>query len=76
MSNNDKTKQKLMESMRMTKSGSDKKAEEADTNKDTTLQDDKPIKKEKKNTATKKAAKGTEKLSVDPYQSVERVWPD
>ena len=76
MSNNDKAKQKLMESMRMTKAGSDKKTEEADSQQDLMPKDDKPVKKEKKIAATKKAAKGTQKVSVDPYQTVRRVWPD
>ena len=76
MSNTDKTKQKLMESMRMTKEGSGKKIDEADTKQKITLKDEKTVKKEKKQAATKKAAKDTQKLSVDPYQSVSRVWPD
>ena len=76
MSNNDKAKEKLMESMRMTKEGSDKKIDEADTKQKITLKDEKPVKKEKKQAATKKAVKDTQKLSVDPYQSVSRVWPD
>jgi len=76
MSNNDKAKQKLMESMRMTKAGSDKKIVEVDTEKNTIPQDDNLSKNKKKNTTTKKAEKATHKLSQDPYQSVRRVWPD
>ena len=76
MSINDKAKDKLMESMRMTKAGSDTKLEEVDTNKDVTPEDEKTIKKEKKTTAVKKAAKASEKISVDNYQAVRRVWPD
>ena len=76
MSINDKAKDKLMESMRMTKAGSDTKLEEVDTNKDVTPEDEKTIKKEKKTTAVKKTAKASEKISADNYQAVRRVWPD
>jgi len=76
MSNNDKAKQKLMESMRMTKEGTDKKIDEADTKQNITPKGDKPVKKEKKQAAPKKVAQNTQKLSVDPFQSVSRVWPD
>jgi len=75
MSSSEKTKQKLMETMRMTKADPGKKVGAADTNQTKTSQDDKPI-KDKKSTAPKKAVKDSEKLSVDPYQTVRRVWPD
>ena len=76
MSSSDKTKQKLMETMRMTKADSSKSTEKADTKQTKTSQDDKPIKDKKKSTAPKKAVKDSEKLSVDPYQTARRVWPD
>ncbi|MCW9047571.1 MAG: hypothetical protein OQK46_05775 [Gammaproteobacteria bacterium] len=76
MSNNDKTKQKLMESMRTTKEGSNKKIDEADPKQNITPKDEIPVKKEKKQAATKKVAKNTQKPSVDPFQSASRVWPD
>jgi len=76
MSNTDKAKQKLMESMRMTKDGSDKKNEIADTKQSNIPQDEMPIKKKKMNTVTKKTSKDTQKLSADPYQTARRVWPD
>ena len=76
MSSNDKAREKLMESMRMTKAGSGNKIEEADTKQDITPQNDKPLKKEEKNAATKKAVKDTQKSSADLYQSARRVWPD
>ena len=76
MSNNDKAKEKLMESMRLSKAGSDKKIEQTDTQQNLMPQDDKPVKKEKKAAPTKKTAKDTQNVSVDPYQSVRRVWPD
>jgi len=76
MSNNDKAKQKLMESMRMTKNGSDKKNEETETKQNVAPKTEKPVAKEKKPAAAKKALKNTQKTSVDPFQSVSRVWPD
>lgn len=76
MSNNEKTKQKLMESMRMTKEGSDEKVKYAEIKQNIAPQDEKPVKKKNKNTETDKAAKGTKQLDVNPYQKVSRVWPD
>ena len=76
MSSNDKTRNKLMETMRMTKADPGKKAESGDTKQAIAPQDDKPIKKKEKKTAAKKASKGSQKSSVDPYQTTRRVWPD
>lgn len=76
MSNNDKAKEKLMESMRMTKAGSDKKIEEADTRQNKMPVEDKPVKKKQKSITAKKSANDTQKLSVDPYQAARCVWPD
>lgn len=76
MSNTDKTKEKLMESMRMTKAGSDKKNEEVNTKQEKEPQESKAIKKEKKPAAAKKVDKNNEKSSADPFQIVQRVWPD
>lgn len=76
MSSNEKTKNKLMETMRMTKADPGTKAVSADTKQTKTSQKDKLIKDKKKNTAPKKAEKDSEKLSADPYQTVRRVWPD
>ena len=75
MSSNDKTRQKLMESMRKTKKGATKNipAAESETK-------SKPAKatSKKKNVSTKKeAAKAISKAKPDPYQSARRrVWPD
>lgn len=76
MSSNEKTKNKLMETMRMTKADPGKKVAvaAADTKKTKTPQNDKP--KTDKNTAPKKVVKDKQKLSVDPYQTARRVWPD
>ena len=76
MSSNDKTRQKLMETMRMTKADSSKASDNVDTKKIKTSQDDQSIIKKNKNTAPKKPAKDSQKISVDPFQSVRRVWPD
>ena len=76
MSSSDKTKQKLMETMRMTKADSSKAAEKVDTKQTKTSQEDKTIMKKNKSTAPKKAVKDRQKLSVDPYQTARRVWPD
>lgn len=76
MSSSEKTKNKLMETMRMTKADPGKKVGDADKKQTNTSQDDKPIKDKKKNTAPKKAVKDRQKLSVDPYQTARRVWPD
>lgn len=76
MSSSDKTKKKLMETMRMTKAGSSKTIEEVETKQPKTYQDDKPVMKKTKSIVTKEEAKKSQKLSVDPYQTVQRVWPD
>lgn len=76
MSNTDKAKNKLMESMRMTKAGSDNKSVQADTQQDLMPKEDKPTKKEKKSAATKKVTKDTQKTSDNPFQTIKRVWPD
>ena len=75
MSSSDKTRQKLMETMRMTKAGSSKTIEDGDTKQPKTSPDDKPIMKKMNSTAPKKEEKKSQK-SVDPYQTVRRVWPD
>lgn len=76
MSSNEKTKQKLMETMRMTKADSSKAAENVDTKQTKTSEDDKNVLKKNKSTSLKKGTKDNIKASVDPYQSVRRVWPD
>lgn len=76
MSNNEKTKNKLMETMRMTKADPGKKADSVDSKQTKAPQVEKPAIKEKKATAKKKAVKDTQNLSVDSYQTARRVWPD
>jgi len=76
MSNNDKTRKKLVESMRKTKAGSSKAAVEVDAKKSMEPKNDTLIKKKKKTVATKKVANDTQKISRDTYQTSRRVWPD
>jgi len=76
MSSTEKTKQKLMETMRMTKAETNKKKQSVATKQTTKPQSAKTVVKKKKTTARKKVTKDTKTLSIDPYQSVTRVWPD
>ena len=76
MSSNDKAKQKLMESMRMTKAGSGKNIKQADNKQGIAPQEAKTVKKKKKIAVTKKIPADARKSAVDPYQTVGRVWPD
>jgi len=77
MSNKEKTKNKLMETMRMTKSDPGKKVEPVAVASEQIKapQDDKPVVKEKKATA-KKSVKETQTSSVGSYMAARRVWPD
>lgn len=79
MSSNDKAKQKLMESMRMTRAGSGKKIKQSDKKQNIAPQEVKTVKTvkaKKKISATKKTTTDTQKIAVDPFQSSRRVWPD
>jgi len=75
MSNKEKTKNKLMETMRMTKSDPGKKVDPVASEQIKAPQEDKPVIKEKKATV-KKAVKETQNSSVDSYMAARRVWPD
>ena len=76
MSSNDKAKQKLMESMRMTKENSAKKIKETDKKKKINPQDNKAVVPQKTLTETRKASANTPNSAEDSYQSARRVWPD
>jgi len=76
MSSKDKTRSKLMETMRMTKADPGKKVDAAEKKQTTAPQESKPIKNKEKKTATKKASTPPQKSSVDPFQATRRVWPD
>ncbi len=71
MSSNDKTRQKLMESMRMTKADSSTKTEATEVKPQT-----KAAPKKAAKPAKKPAAKQASKPATDGYQSSQRVWPD
>jgi len=75
-SGSDKTKNKLMETMRMTKADSNKKVDGVNTKQAAKPQNDKPVKKIAKKSAPKKTAKVGEKSSAAPCFSSRRVWPD
>ena len=76
MSSNDKAKEKLMESMRMTKASPGKKIKEADKKQGVASKETKPVKPKKKVAATKKVSNDVQKLTADPYQAAGRIWPD
>jgi hypothetical protein len=71
MSSNDKTREKLMESMRKTKAGAVKKTVEADSK----PEEKKTIRKKAKKADKKKVSKPAQP-GGDPYQSGQRIWPD
>lgn len=80
MSQSDKTRQKLVDSMRKTKSGAAGKSESAATDESSKTQSPapKPEAGASKKPAPKRSEKKTaDKNEVDSYQSVRRrVWPD
>jgi len=76
MSNNEKAKNKLMETMRMTKSDPGKKADPVTSEQTKPAQVNKPVTPKKTDSAKQKAVKVTKNLSADPYQTARRVWPD
>lgn len=76
MSSNEKTKNKLMETMRMTKADPGKKPDVVETKPMETSQEAKPVKNKKKNATAKKAVKNNQNASANAYQAAQRVWPD
>lgn len=76
MSSNDKTRQKLMESMRRTKAGTDKKTVTAEEKGKSQSKSDKPEKAKARKTKKKAAVKVNAGANADPYQSGHRIWPD
>ena len=76
MTTNDKTRQKLVESMRKTKAPTTKKSTAA-ASKNTKSTSDSNSHKKNVNKATKKSAvKDNAQLTADPYRSRGRIWPD
>jgi len=76
MSSTGKTKNKLLETMRMTKADSSTDPAEIEAKSDTKPEMRQTVKNKEKNTPIKKAGKETQKEFIDPYQSSQRVWPD
>jgi hypothetical protein len=76
MSSNDKTRQKLMDSMRKTKASTDKKTASAEQKGKSQAKRDKPVKAKPKKAQKKLAEKGNAVTGGDPYQSGRRIWPD
>lgn len=75
MSSNDKTRQKLVESMRKTKAGARK--EPAATKPKEKSKSAKAVKSKNTGTAKKPVTNRVKKGRTDSYQSQERrVWPD
>lgn len=74
MSSNDKTRQKLLESMRKTKEGSNKNTEHAEPK--VKAQEKKPVKKIAQNADKANPSHNMDKVTVDSYQTGRRVWPD
>lgn len=74
MSSNDKTRQKLMESMRKTRASSNEKTEQEKSN--VKSQQKKPVKKKSIKKTRVKPTRISDKVAVDSYQSGRRVWPD
>jgi len=76
MSNNDKAKEKLMASMRMTKAGTDTSAEMPDTKVSAAPKEDKPVKKKQDTAPVKKVEKSTKTSPTSYIEPSRRIWPD
>lgn len=75
MSSNDKTRQKLVESMRKTKAGTGK--ETAASRPEQKSKTTGAVDKVEHVPSRKKAVNSTSQTNADPYQSrTRRVWPD
>ncbi len=74
MSNSDKMRQKLMNTMRKTKEGSDSNMEDQKpVTEGVATETKKPV---KKTPSPKKTTAKTKKEKSNPFQSGQRVWPD
>ncbi|MGB5397075.1 MAG: hypothetical protein WBN96_08000 [Gammaproteobacteria bacterium] len=76
MTTNDKTRQKLVSSMRKTKVTANNKTTAAGPGVSNTASEVKPTVKKVNKVNKKAAAPGAGQVSVDSYQSGGRVWPD
>jgi len=76
MSNNDKTKQKLMDSMRKTKVGAKTNTAAPSSSAPIEHQSEKPAAQKPKTVKTKPKQVTRSKPSSDSFSSSGRVWPD
>jgi len=76
MSTNDKAKEKLMASMRMTKAGTDANSEKTETKASPAPQESKPAKKKKESAPAKQVAKDTKSSPATYIEPSRRIWPD
>ena len=78
MTTNDKTRQKLMDSMRKTKApaNTDTKSTVAVSKASNSASDENSQTKNTSNAKKKTVVKDNKQVTVDPYQSKGRIWPD
>lgn len=76
MTTNDKTKQKLMDSMRKTKAPAAEKSTAPASKATSSTTDDNSQTKNANSINKKTTAKAPRDTSVDHYQSGDRIWPD
>jgi len=74
MSTKDKTRQKLVDSMRRTKASAQEKS---GTDTETTVTKNTPVPETKTPVRQPAESRTTQKqVQTDPYQSARRIWPD
>ena len=78
MTTNDKTRQKLMDSMRKTKvpANTDPKSTVAASKASSSASDENSQTKNSSNAKKKTVVKDNHQVTVDAYQSKGRIWPD
>ena len=76
MSNNDKTRQKLVDSIRKTKVSASKNTAIADSNDNNKQQAKKRVTRKSKSAQDQTNPATNRQPSADDYQSGSRIWPD
>ena len=76
MTTNDKTRQKLVDSMRKTKVSTTKKSTEAVSKNTSSTSDGRSETKNTNKAKKKMVVKANSQVSVDHYRSRGRIWPD
>ena len=76
MATNDKAKEKLLASMRMTKAGADASTDKPEEKASPVTQEAKPAKKKKETAPAKKATKESKSVSTSYITPSRRIWPD